>query len=210
VFTGIIEEIGEVIHIQKLIDGLEITVSAHKVIDDLMPNDSIAIDGACHTVIRVSHSTFSFQAVGETIQKTTLGSFRVHRKVNLERPLTLNSRLGGHMVQGHINTVTRILHLNRKGENYQLVIDIPSQFRKYCIEEGSITVDGISLTIAKINQSKASMSIIPHTFVNTTLQYKKPGDNVNIEVDIIGRYIESILSNKETDITINKLRDWGY
>jgi riboflavin synthase len=209
-FTGIIEEVGQVVYTKKLYDGLEITISARKVLEELATSDSVAVDGTCQTVVSLSNNTFSFQAVGETIHKTTLAQFNPNRKVNLERALTLNSRLGGHLIQGHINETAKILNVIQRGENYYMEIDLPPSLIRYCITEGSIAVDGISLTIAKLDQLKIGISIIPHTFQNTTLQYKKIGDPVNIEVDMIGKYVESLLLHQKTDITIDKIKNWGY
>ncbi len=209
-FTGIIEEVGQVAYTKRLSDGLEITISASKVLEELATSDSIAVDGICQTVVSLSDKTFSFQAVGETIHKTTLAQFSPNRKVNLERALTLKSRLGGHLIQGHINETAKILKVTSRGENYYMEIDLPPSLIKYCITEGSIAIDGISLTIAKMDHLKIGISIIPHTFRNTTLQYKETGNSVNIEVDMIGKYVESILLHQKTDMSIEKLKNWGY
>ncbi len=210
-FTGIIEEIGEVIHIKKMADGREITIGAQHVIPKLKVHDSVAIDGVCQTVVRMKEKEFTVQAVGETLQKTTLGEYRVGRKVNLEPSLTLDTPLGGHLVLGHVNTTVRIQRLERRAENYYLELDLPPAYSRYCIPEGSIAIDGISLTIARMKGDVIGVSIIPYTVQHTTLQEKKAGDIVNIEVDIIPRYLEKLLpSGKRNDLTSEKIKDWGY
>ena len=210
-FTGIIEEIGEVLAAEKMQDGVRITVSARKVLDDLKPDDSISIDGACQTVIRCNARSFTVEAVGETVQKTTLGSFRSGRRVNLERALTLQTRLGGHLMQGHINGTARITQWFARGENYFLEVEIPDQLTSYCIPEGSIALDGISLTIARMENNRVGISIIPHTVKCTTLQEKKVGDLMNVEVDVIARYVQQFLNETgSSDLNIDQLKKWGY
>ncbi len=210
-FTGIIEEIGEVLAVEKMPDGVRITVGARKVLDDLKPDDSISIDGACQTVIKCDPDSFTVEAVGETIQKTTLGSFRNGRRVNLERALTLQTRLGGHLVQGHINGTGRITQWFPRGENYFLEVEIPSDLTSYCIREGSIALDGISLTIARMEDNRVGISIIPHTVKYTTLQEKKVGDLMNVEVDVIARYVKQFLDEtNSSNLTMEKLKKWGY
>lgn len=210
-FTGIIEDIGEIKNVQKYTDALEFVINAPRIMDDIHVNDSISIDGACQTVIKCNKNDFTVQAVGETLQKTTLGQFNAGRKVNLERSLTLNSRIGGHFVQGHITTVAKIINIKNRGNHYYFEIGIPASIIKYCTNEGSIAVDGISLTIAKVDDNKIGISIIPHTFKNTTLSYKKLNDSVNIETDIIARQIEQLLTkSNKLNISSDKLRNWGY
>ncbi len=210
-FTGIIEEIGEVFSIQKLADGFRMTISGNTVMDDLKIDDSICIDGACQTVVTLGEGNFTVEAVGETIEKTTLGYFRSGRKVNLERSVTLQTRLGGHLVQGHVNGTGRITQWHPGGENYYLEIELSSDLLKYCVREGSIAIDGISLTIAKLLPNGVGISIIPHTVKHTTLHERKTGDRVNIETDIISRYVERLMQNPQAGaITIDKLKQWGY
>jgi len=210
-FTGIIEEIGEVLAVEKMPDGVRITVGARKVLNDLKVDDSISIDGACQTVIKCDPGSFTVEAVGETLQKTTLGQFRSGRRVNLERALTLQTRLGGHLVQGHINGTGRITQWFPRGENYFLEVEIPSDLTSYCIREGSIALDGISLTIARMEDNRVGVSIIPHTVKYTTLQEKKVGDLMNVEVDVIARYVKQFLNEtNSSNLSIEKLKKWGY
>lgn len=210
-FTGIIEEIGEVIHIKKMVDGREITITAPQVISKLKVHDSIAIDGACQTVVRMSEREFTVQAVGETLRKTTFREYKIGRKVNLETSLTLETPLGGHLILGHVNNTARIQRLDKHAENYYLEINLPVEFIRYCIPEGSIAIDGISLTIARMEGHIIGISIIPFTAQHTTLQEKHAGDLVNIEVDIIPRYLEKLLLHRTPNsLTYEKIKDWGY
>lgn len=210
-FTGIIEEIGEVIHIKKMADGREITIAASQVIPKLKVHDSIAIDGVCQTVIRMDQREFTVQAVGETLRKTTLGEYKIGRKVNLETSLTLETPLGGHLVLGHVNGTARIQRLDKRAENYYLEIHLPTEFVRYCIPEGSIAIDGISLTIANLEGNLIGISIIPYTAQHTTLREKQTGNLVNIEVDIIPRYLEKLLLHSAPNsLTYEKIKDWGY
>ncbi len=210
-FTGIIEEIGTVKHITPLKDGIELVVSAGQILEKLRVNDSVSIDGACQTITVIGESSFTVQAVGETMQKTTLGSFRAGRQVNLESSLTLNTPLGGHMVQGHVSETGQIVKWQRRGENYLLEIGLSGDILKYCIPEGSIAVDGISLTIAGLFDTRIGISIIPHTVKTTTLQEKNVGDLVNIETDVIARYVERFLTNsRPASLTEEKMKKWGY
>ena len=198
-FTGIIEEIGNIHKINSISGGFKIIISASKVLEDLKINDSIAVNGVCLTVISVNNKNFKVEAVGETIKKTTLKEIRINQPVNLERAIKITDRLGGHLVQGHVNGVGKILKIQKLGENYLLEVEIPISIKKYIIDEGSITVDGISLTIAKIINNKIAISIIPHTWKNTNLNTRKIGANVNIETDLIAKYIENLILNIKDD-----------
>ncbi|MFZ0389354.1 MAG: riboflavin synthase [Calditrichia bacterium] len=210
-FTGIIEEIGEISSIRKLTDGLRLTLKAGSILEDIKIDDSVNIDGACQTVVEVQENSFSVEAVGETLQKTTFGGFKPGRQVNLERALTLQTRLGGHLVQGHVNQTGTVKQFFPRGENYFLQVEIPQNLKKYVIEEGSIAINGISLTVADLNDSLVGISIIPHTVKNTTLQWIHTGDRVNIEVDLIARYLEKLANpSGASSVTLNKLQDWGY
>jgi riboflavin synthase len=210
-FTGIIEEIGEVAQIKKLSDGREITITAHEILSKLKVRDSVSIDGACLTVVRKNLQDFTVQAVGETLNKTTLRQYTIGRKVNLETSLTLQSPLGGHLVLGHVNGMAAIRCWERRGENFYLEIALPQDFLRYCITEGSIAVDGISLTIARLASTEVGISIIPYTVKHTNLREKKTGDWVNIEIDVIPRYLEKLLPQTTTgSLNIDKIKKWGY
>jgi riboflavin synthase len=210
-FTGIIEEIGKVIQIKRMTDGREITIAARQILAKLKVRDSVSIDGTCQTVVGINSGEFTVQAVGETLHKTTLEQYKIGRKVNLESSLTLQTPLGGHLVLGHVNGTSTIRRLEKRGENYFLEIMLPAELLRYCIAEGSIAVDGISLTIANLKAAVAGISIIPHTVRNTNLQEKKVGDLVNIEADIIPRYLEKLIQNQAVEnLTLDKIKNWGY
>lgn len=210
-FTGIIEEIGTVGSVTVMTDGLDIRIQAETLLKKIHNGDSIAIDGACQTITQVGKNSFNIQAVGETLTKSTLGEFKEDRQINLESSLTLNTPLGGHMVQGHVQGTAKIRQWMKRGENYYLEVTIPDPLQKYCIAEGSIAIDGISLTIASLSNQTIGISIIPYTVEHTTLHTKRVGELVNVETDIIARYIERfMLHSKEDGINLEKLRDWGY
>lgn len=210
-FTGIIEEVGEIISVKGSTDQIEISIQADLVMEDLKVADSISIDGVCQTVVGKMNKEFSFQAVGETLTKTTMGEFHKGIQVNLERSLKLNSRLNGHFVQGHINGTGTISSIIKRGENFFFEVNIPEKLLKYCAPEGSIAIDGISLTIANIDQTRIGLNIIPYTFHHTTLYQKKVGQIINIETDVLARQIEQlIIQNKNSKLTIEKLINWGY
>jgi riboflavin synthase len=210
-FTGIIEEIGEITAVRNLTDQIEMKIRADKILENLKVSDSINIDGACQTVVNIANKEFTIQAVGETLTKTTMGNFHRDRKVNLERSLRLDSRLGGHFVQGHINGIGSISKIIKRSDNYYFEITIPENLIKYCAPEGSIAIDGISLTIAQIKKNIVGISVIPYTFNHTTLNLKSTGEMVNIETDILARQMEQLISKKEnSDLSMEKLINWGY
>ena len=210
-FTGIIEEIGEITAVRNLTDQIEMKIQADKILENLKVSDSINIDGACQTVVNIANKEFTIQAVGETLTKTTMGKFQPGRKVNLERSLRLDSRLGGHFVQGHINGIGSISKIIKRSDNYYFEITIPENLIKYCAPEGSIAIDGISLTIAQIKKNIVGISVIPYTFNHTTLNLKSTGEMVNIETDILARQMEQLISKKEnSDLSMEKLINWGY
>ena len=210
-FTGIIEEIGQIRSVKAIANGKELTIQAHTVLEGTREGDSIAVDGVCLTVTSLMPNQFTVQAVGETLEKTTLGDAHRGQFVNLERALAVGDRLGGHFVQGHVNGKGTIHTLRKRGDNYLLEVTIPSPLRKYLILEGSIAIDGISLTVAHLEESRVGINIIPHTMKHTNLQYKQVGQAVNIEVDLIAKYIENLLRfGSNNPLTENLLKQWGY
>lgn len=213
-FTGIVEEIGKIGRVNPIAGGISIKIEASKILEDVSVNDSICIDGVCLTVIKVETSAFWVEAVGATIDKTTFAEIRESAFVNLERSMRLNDRLGGHIVQGHVNGVGTISGIEKLGENYLFRVIIPTELEKYLIKEGSVAINGISLTIADLENNEISISIIPHTWQNTTLKYKQVPDKVNIEIDILAKYVEKLLTNKEniksTNISEKWLKEIGY
>jgi riboflavin synthase len=210
-FTGIIEEIGTVYSVKSEADGIELSIHTNNLSKKFREGDSVAIDGVCQTITQIGNDTFQVQAVGETLSKSTLGTFQPGRLINLESSLTLNSPLGGHLVQGHVQGIAKIKQWTKRAENYYLELDIPDQLIKYCIAEGSIAIDGISLTIAQLTGRNVGINVIPYTVEHTTLHKKQVGDSVNIETDIIARYIERYMFHpKENGINQEKLSNWGY
>ena len=210
-FTGLIEETGKIKNIENISGGKRFTIEAHKVMDDITIDASIAVNGVCLTVVKFEEKVFFIEAVGETLQKTTLDKLKKDMTVNLERAVRLQDRLGGHLVQGHVNDQGRIVRLKQLGENWALDVEIPDKLNKYILLEGSIAIDGISLTIARLNKNITGINIIPHTYKNTNLQYLKNGDFVNLEVDILAKYVEKLLHYKSDDkLTYSKLKNLGY
>lgn len=200
-FTGLIEEIGKVKKIDSISGGIRISLSASKIMDDLKIDDSVSVNGVCLTAVKIDSNNFVVEAVGETLKKTTFVELKENQIVNLERAVRLNDRLGGHLVQGHVNGVGRITNIQKLGENYFLEVEVPVHLTKYLIDEGSIAIDGISLTIAKLVDNKVGVSIIPHTWKSTNLSTRNIGAKVNIETDVIAKYIEKLLMNKKQNST---------
>lgn len=189
-FTGIVEEVGIAIEVHS--HGL--TVQAAKVLPGLKLGDSMSVNGACLTVVAQSPSTFSVDLSPETLRRTSLGQLAVGQKVNLERPLAVTDRLGGHIVQGHVDGTGRVTSWRPEGDSMLLRVGSPTRLMPYIVEKGFIAVDGISLTVVKRGTSSFTLSLIPYTLQNTNLQEKVKGDRVNLEADIVAKYVESMLA----------------
>jgi riboflavin synthase len=214
-FTGIIEEIGNIQNLSPIPGGKKISIKANKVLEDLKIDQSVSVNGVCLTAVGISGKIFSVEAVGETLEKSTLMNINPATAVNLERAMKLDDRLGGHLVQGHVNGMGEITKLTQRGDNWYVEIDLPEELTRYVIPEGSIAIDGISLTVANLKGTKTGISIIPHTFKNTILSQAKIGQIVNIETDLIGKYLEKWFKtpseNKENKpITVNWLKSQGF
>lgn len=213
-FTGIIEEIGKIKQIVPIAGGKSLLIECGKVLEDISVNDSICVDGVCLTAIKLESSGFWVDAVGATLDKSTFAEIKLFAPVNLERSMRLNDRLGGHLVQGHVNGVGIVSDIKKLGENYLLVVEVPAELEKYLIKEGSITIDGISLTIADLKKNLVTISIIPHTWQNTTIQYKNSGSKVNVEIDILAKYVEKLLNGNDAEskkvLSENWLKELGY
>ncbi|MEX0992110.1 MAG: riboflavin synthase [Actinomycetota bacterium] len=193
-FTGIVEERGRVIEA----GDARIVIEASVVDADADVGASIAVNGVCLTVVEHTGDKLTFDVSPETRSRTTLGELRDGDPVNLERPVTLTTRLGGHLVQGHVDAVGDVRSIGPgEGGGSTLTVAIPGDLRRYVVEKGSITVDGISLTVAGLTEDAFSVALIPHTLAVTTLGATSPGDHVNLEVDVIARYAESLLENGE-------------
>ena len=189
-FTGIIEEVGTV----GELGGDKLTIRAAKVMEGQKMGDSIAVSGTCLTVVAYNSTTFSVDLSPETLSRTSLGSLEQDHKVNLERPLAVSDRLGGHIVQGHVDATGRITSSRTEGNSQILRVRYPERMRPYIVEKGFIAVDGISLTVVQKGTSTFTLSVIPFTLENTNLQDKGVGDRVNLEIDIIAKYVESLMA----------------
>ncbi len=193
-FTGIIEEIGTVIAIKHNGTSLRIEFRAEKVLDDLKVDDSIAVNGVCQTVVNCGVSFFEVICVAETLSKTTLGSLKAGDTVNLERAATLATRLGGHLVQGHIDGVATIEKINVLDGSWEFYLRLPTSIMKYVTPRGSIAIEGVSLTVAEKESDRIKIAIIPHTFEHTTFNTMNIGSKVNVEPDCIIKMVESLLA----------------
>lgn len=189
-FTGIIEELGIIKGIRTQSGGMRLSVSGNVVSEGMRIGDSIAVNGACLTVVEINGVLFSADVSKETVDKTNLVKLRVGDKVNLERPMRLSDRLGGHLVAGHVDAAGVIRGLIKKGDASVFTFEAPKEVMRYLIYKGSVAIDGISLTVNEVQGNRFSITIIPHTAGMTTLGFKKTGDVVNIETDMIGKYVE--------------------
>lgn len=195
-FTGLIEEIGTIRSIVSIGGGSRFTVQADKVMEDIKIDDSVSVNGVCQTVVAVNSNQFQIEAIEETMRKSTLGKFSVGMKVNLERAAQLGSRLGGHLVQGHVDCRGKVISVDEKATEVQIWIEFPTEFEAYVIPVGSIAVNGVSLTIARVQGNKFMLTIIPHTWKVTTLNMLKAGSEINLEFDLIGKYVEKMMKGK--------------
>ena len=200
-FTGLIEELGEIKSISPLGGGKKITLAGNIVMDGLKIDDSVALNGVCQTVVAISGNTFTVEAVEETMRKTTFKTFHAGKKINLERAAALGDRLGGHIVQGHVDCTGKVMTVQKEATARNVWISMPSEFSKYVVAEGSICIDGVSLTSARVEGDKFMVAIIPHTWKMTCFSEYAVGKEVNLEFDIIGKYVEKMvgpyLGNKE-------------
>jgi riboflavin synthase len=192
-FTGIVEELGEIAELTDLGDAARLAVRGKTVTSDARHGDSIAVNGVCLTVVDVDGETFTADVMKETLDRSSLGALGVGDPVNLERAATLSTRLGGHLVQGHVDGVATVLSRQAAQQWEVVTFTLPAALARYVAEKGSITVDGVSLTVAAVTGGTFSVSLIPTTLALTTLGRKGPGDPVNLEVDVIAKYVEKLL-----------------
>lgn len=192
-FTGLVEETGTIIKRLDVGDGVTFHIAAHVVMDDLGIDDSISVNGCCLTVTERTGDHFSVTAVAETLRKTTIGLLQEGHRVNLERAVRLQDRLGGHLVQGHVDAVGTISAISINDQGWEIWIDFPSEYRKWLIPVGSICVNGISLTVAALEPSRLKIAVIPHTLNVTTLGTANVGDTVNLEFDMVAKYLENFV-----------------
>ena len=195
-FTGLVEETGIIVDLKKINDGLECIIEANLVLEDLKTNDSISCSGICLTATKVNENSFKVQLVNETLERTTAKHWKESSVLNLERALSPSTRLGGHLVQGHVDTVTTIKNIKRLDESAIFTFEIDAVNRKYIVEKGSVCLDGISLTVASISETQFTIALIPHTLGVTSWENSRVGDQVNLEVDIMAKYIENMMSKK--------------
>lgn len=193
-FTGLIEEVGLINFIRPYGGGKLISVVAKEILKDIKIDDSVAINGVCQTVIGYNRNTFEVVAVEETLQKTTLGKLVSSRKVNLERAVRADSRLGGHFVQGHVDCVGSVAKIEKLRTAINLWISFPNEYQKLVVPTGSAAIEGVSLTSARVEGDKLMCAVIPHTADNTILGELRPGSEVNIEFDVIGKYVNKVMS----------------
>ncbi|WP_394792883.1 riboflavin synthase [Armatimonas sp.] len=213
-FTGIVEAVGKIVALDSGRDSVRLSVSAAHIAEDVAIGDSVAVNGVCLTVVEIAAPQLTFEAVYETLRRTTLGQRRVGDPVNLERALQTNGRFGGHIVQGHIDGTGRIASIRPVGDSWFVYIEASQDLLRYIVTKGSVCVDGISLTVMDADDKAFSLSIIPHTWENTTLKDRHAGDSVNVETDIIGKYVEKLMGGWAPGggrgVTLDLLARSGY
>jgi len=217
-FTGIIEHIGTIASLSLQSDGGRVTIHAPALGSKLAVSNSIAVNGCCLTIVAVENDRFSADLSGETLRKTSFGanhgSLKKGARVNLEQPLTAGKEFGGHFVLGHVDGTGHVAHLRPEGENWWYAVEVPEEFARYIVPKGSITIDGISLTVARWHDGIAETAVIPYTYEHTNIRERKPGDAVNLEADILGKYVERYLeargSTTTTKISIADLTEQGF
>lgn len=209
-FTGIVEEMGTVKRLTQSPTRCELTLCASKVLDDTQIGDSIAVNGVCLTVIAMDDGGFTADVMPETLRRSNLGHLRPGSMVNLERAMAANGRFGGHIVAGHIDGTGKILSKRPEGNAALITIGTAPEILRYIVEKGSIAVDGISLTVAQVTRTDFTVSLIPHTGEETTLLKHRPGEIVNLETDIIGKYVEKLMEPKKDGVTIELLQKNGF
>jgi riboflavin synthase len=220
-FTGIIEHFGTIESLTLGDTGGRVTVHAPTVAGSLAVSNSIAANGCCLTVVAIEHGRFSADLSGETIRKTSFGAgaagLREGSRVNLERPLTAGKEFGGHFVLGHVDTVGRVAGLKAEGDNWWYEVRVPADFSSYVVPKGSITIDGISLTVASWSDNVAAIAVIPYTYEHTNIRDRKTGDAVNLEGDVLGKYVERYLEARmlgkgegSSELTVARLAEQGF
>jgi riboflavin synthase len=214
VFTGIIEHVGTIESLSSGRSGGRITIHAPSVALSLAVSNSIAVNGCCLTIASLDKERFSADLSGETLAKTSFSTLKTSARVNLEQPLTAGKEFGGHFVLGHIDSVGRVTHLTAEGENWWFGVQVPEDFARYIVPKGSITIDGISLSVARWHKRIVEVAVIPYTYEQTNLRDRKPGDAVNLEGDVLGKYVERYLEAREAppaeSITLSRLIEEGF
>ncbi|MGK0288697.1 MAG: riboflavin synthase [bacterium] len=218
-FTGLVEEVGILNHLTPIgNDQAEISIACKKIQGDLALGDSVAVEGVCLTITRFSENEVVMELSTETVRKTIFGNKKLGDLLNLERALQVGGRLGGHIVQGHVDSLGSLANVHKQGKFYEISFNYPKEIRKYLVNKGSITINGISLTIASLEETSFTVAIIPHTFQGTSLKGLKAGDPIHLETDVLAKYVENLLlyGSKEDDqkpeskITAQFLQDKGW
>ncbi len=220
-FTGIVEHLGTIESLDIHDQGGHLAIHAPTLAPSLAVSNSIAVNGCCLTIVSVNKDRFSADLSAETIHKTSFGAEDGHlsegARVNLEQPLIAGKEFGGHFVLGHVDGTGRVTHLQPEGENWWLGVEVPEEFARYIVPKGSITIDGISLTVARWHNRIAEIAVIPYTYAHTNLSHRKPGDAVNLEGDILGKYVERHLNarsatpaSSNSNLTLEKLIAQGF
>ena len=217
-FTGIIEHTGTIETLDMSNDGGRVTIHAPSVAPSLAVSNSIAVNGCCLTIVGLHNGRLSADLSGETIRKTSFGAkggeLKKGARVNLEQPLTAGKEFGGHFVLGHVDTIGRVANLTPEGENWWFGVQVPAEFARYIVPKGSITIDGISLTVARWQNNIAEVAVIPYTSENTNIRDRQPGDAVNLEGDILGKYVERYLdarrNSSASTLTLEELARQGF
>lgn len=211
-FTGLIQDVGRIAALSRDGNSINFTIESRRLVSGIEIGDSVAISGACLTATAIDQSAGEFQvtAVTETIGKTKLAALKQGSQVNLELSLRPTDRLGGHFVQGHVDTTGTCISVVQSGGSWILTVAYPTEFAELLIEKGSIAIDGVSLTAYQRSHDRFSVSVIPHTWQETTLSLLKPGDTVNLEFDLIGKYIMNYRKTGSSGLTMEKLLDLGY
>ena len=214
-FTGIIEHLGTIDSLEISGEGGRVTVNSPTLAQDLSVSNSIAVNGCCLTIVAKDEKSFSADLSGETVRKTSFGQLATGAKVNLEQPLTAGKEFGGHFVLGHVDTIGRLTRLEPEGENWWYGVEVPESFARFIIPQGSITIDGVSLTVARWDGRVAEVAVIPYTYEHTNIRECKIGDVVNLEGDVLGKYVERYLqarnsSKASSSLTIEQLVSQGF
>jgi len=209
-FTGLIEEVGVLRRFEPLAGGRRLVVGCKKVLEGMAVGDSLSINGVCQTVVDVGGEWTAVEAVGDTLAKTTLGLLAPGAPLNLERACRADTRMGGHFVLGHVQRVEKVLTWSDQGAAWNLEVSLDSSIKRYLVAEGSVAVDGVSLTVAELTARGFRVSVIPHTRAVTRLAQMASGDLVNIEVDILAKYVESLMDPGRKGLDLESLKRWGY
>ncbi len=206
-FTGIIKELGKVKRIDETEKIKTFLIKASEILDGKKIGDSIAVNGACMTITAIDTESFQFDVMEESLNKTNLSKLIIGSIVNLESAMTLNQGIDGHLVQGHVDSTAEIIFIKKNGKNTEISIKTPKKLRKYIAFKGSITVNGVSLTVSKLEDKSFTVALIPHTLEKTNLKELKKGSIVNLEIDLIARYLENLLNQKEKETKYEFLKD---